>query len=219
VAGFQAASPGFAALRVTRSIFWRSVAPREISAPAARPNALSCSQKNSSQRSWLPSRIVTLTFSIPRVLRGLIERDPRLLGLLSQTPYAAILKTFQAFFDRPDVRPGCVISLQTYGANFNPHAHALVSDGVLTPDGEFLPLPAPDPAAVMEVFRRLSLERLHRAERLSESFMHNLLSWVHPGFSVFAGPAVDGAALTSLDSQGRYITRPHSGHGCVGESR
>ena len=60
----------------------------------------------------------------------------------------------------------------------------------------------------MEVFRRLFLERLHRAERLSESFMHNLLSWVHPGFSVFAGPPVEAAALASLESQGRCITRP-----------
>jgi hypothetical protein len=151
------------------------------------------------------------TFSIPRVLRGLIERDRKLLGLLSQTAYAAILKTFQAFFDRRDVRPGCVISLQTYGgygANFNPHAHALVSDGVFSRDGEFLPLPAPDPAAVMEVFRRLFLQGLHRAERLSETFMHNLLSWAHPGFSVFAGPPVDSAAVAALESQGRYITRP-----------
>ncbi len=55
------------------------------------------------------------TFSTPRVLRGLIERDRELLGLLSQTAYAATLKTFQAFFDRPDVCPGCVISLQTFG--------------------------------------------------------------------------------------------------------
>jgi hypothetical protein len=45
-----------------------------------------------------------------------------------------------------------------------------------------------------EVFRRLLLERLHEAERLSETFMRNLLSWVHPGFSVFAGPALDNAA-------------------------
>ncbi len=151
------------------------------------------------------------TFSIPRVLRGLVERDRKLLGLLSQTAYAAILKTFQAFFDRSDVRPGCVVSLQTfggYGANFNPHAHALVSDGVFNRDGEFLPLSAPDPAAVMEVFRRLFLQRLHRAERLSESFMHNLLSWVHPGFSVFAGLPVDAGALASLESQSRYITCP-----------
>jgi hypothetical protein len=52
------------------------------------------------------------TFSIPRVLRGLIERDRKLLGLLAQTAYAAILKTFRALFDRADVRPGCVVSLQ-----------------------------------------------------------------------------------------------------------
>jgi hypothetical protein len=151
------------------------------------------------------------TFSIPRVLRGLVERDRKLLGLLSQTAYAAILKTFQALFDRSDVRPGCAISLQTFGgcgANFNPHAHALVSDGVFTPEGEFLPLPSLDTAAVMQVFRRLLLQRLHEAERLSESFMHTLLSWVHPGFSVFAGPPVEPAALASLESQARYITRP-----------
>ena len=60
----------------------------------------------------------------------------------------------------------------------------------------------------MEVFRRRLLERLHKAERLSESFMRNLLSWVHPGFSVFAGPPIEAAALTSLESQARYITRP-----------
>jgi hypothetical protein len=59
----------------------------------------------------------------------------------------------------------------------------------------------------MEVFRCLLLERLHQAERLSENFMQNLLSWVHPGFSVFAGPPVV-AALASLESQARYITRP-----------
>jgi len=131
------------------------------------------------------------TFSIPRVLRGLVERDRKLLGLLSQTAYASIVKTFRALFGRADVRPGCVVSLQTfgaYGANFNPHAHALVSDGVFTPEGEFLQAPGVDPAAVMEVFRRLFLLRLHQSERLSETFMRNLLSWVHPGFSAFAGP-------------------------------
>ena len=151
------------------------------------------------------------TFSIPRVLRGLFERDRKLLGLLSQTAYAAILKTFQALFDRTDVRPGCAVSLQTFGAyagNWNPHAHALISDGVFTPEGEFLPLPSLDTAAVMEVFRRLLLKSLHQAERLSENFMRNLLSWNHPGFSVFAGPPVEAAQPQLLQSQARYITRP-----------
>jgi hypothetical protein len=151
------------------------------------------------------------TFSIPRVLRGLFERERALLGLLSQTAYASILKTFQALLGRKDVRPGCVLSLQTYGAygaNFNPHCHGLVSDGAFSPDGEFLPLASLDASAVMQVFRRLLLLRLHRAERLSESFMQNLLSWVHPGFSVYAGPPVDAAEVASLESQARYITRP-----------
>ena len=47
--------------------------------------------------------------------------------------------------------------------------------------------PPLDTAAVCELFRRLLLRRLHKEERLSERFTENLLSWVHPGFSVFAG--------------------------------
>jgi hypothetical protein len=151
------------------------------------------------------------TFSIPRVLRGLFERERQLLGLLSQTAYASILKTFQALLDRKDVRPGCVISIQSfgaYGANFNPHCHAMVSDGAFSADGSFLPLPSLDASAVMQLFRRMLLLRLHKAERLSESFMHNLLSWVYPGFSVYAGPPVEAAEIASLESQARYIARP-----------
>jgi hypothetical protein len=73
------------------------------------------------------------TFSIPRALRGLFERERSLLSLLSQTAYASILKSFQALLERKDVRPGCVFSLQTfgaYGASFNPHWHGLVTDGL-----------------------------------------------------------------------------------------
>jgi len=44
-------------------------------------------------------------------------------------------------------------------------------------DGEYLPLPSLDASAVMQLFRRLLLLRLHQAERLSESFMQNLLTW------------------------------------------
>jgi len=109
------------------------------------------------------------------------------------------------------VRPGCVLSLQTYGAygaNFNPHCHGLATDGAFSKDGEYLPLPSLDPSAVMQLFRRLLLLRLHQAERLSESFMQNLLTWVHPGFSVFAGPPVQASEIASLQSQARYITRP-----------
>jgi hypothetical protein len=58
------------------------------------------------------------------------------------------------------------------------------------------------------VFRRMFLLRLHQAEWLSESFKQNLLSRVHPGFAVYAGPPVNAAEIASLQSQVRYITRP-----------
>jgi len=61
---------------------------------------------------------------------------------------------------------------------------------------------------VMELFRRLLLQRLHQAERLSERFRDRLLSWAHPGFSVFAGPPVEASAVELLESQARYISRP-----------
>jgi hypothetical protein len=35
-----------------------------------------------------------------------------------------------------------------------------------------------------------------------------ILSWVHPGFTVFAGPPVEAGNLESLESQARSIARP-----------
>jgi hypothetical protein len=58
------------------------------------------------------------------------------------------------------------------------------------------------------VFCRLLLRRLHQAERLSEAFPGTLLSWMHPGFFVFAGPPVEPEAIESRESQARYIARP-----------
>jgi hypothetical protein len=62
-------------------------------------------------------------------------------------------------------------------------------------------------SVVRQLFRRLLL-RLHKAERLTESFMQNLLSWVHSGFSVYAGAPVETDEMASLESQARYITIP-----------
>jgi hypothetical protein len=151
------------------------------------------------------------TFTIPKAIRGLFERERRLLRLLSRTGYEAVRKCFQALFDRKDVRPGCVLSIQSfggYGANFHPHCHAIISDGVWTAQGEFLELPSLDTAAVCKVFRRLLLRRLHQEERLSQRFMDNLLSWVHPGFSVFAREPLSPQDPEQLERLARYITRP-----------
>ena len=131
-------------------------------------------------------------FTIPKALRGLFERDRRLLGLLSQTGYDAILRSFRAVFGRKDVRPGVVVSIQTFGAfaaNFHPHLHCIVTEGVFTPEGEFLSLETLDTSAIEELFRRLLLARLHGAERLSEAFMQKLLAWSPSGVLIGRHPA------------------------------
>lgn len=56
------------------------------------------------------------------------------------------------------------ISIQTFGsyAKWHPHLHALVTNGVMTPEGAFRDLPQWTPQIVEELFRRLVLERLAR---------------------------------------------------------
>jgi hypothetical protein len=141
----------------------------------------------------------------------LFERDRSLLGLLSRTAYEAILRCFQALHGRKDVRPGCVASIQTFGsfsANWNPHLHMLVTEGVFTADGEFSCLPSLDTGAIEELFRRLLLRRLYQAERLSEGFMEKLMSWSPSGFSVWARQLVMPDERERLERLARYLTRP-----------
>ncbi|MFC2173863.1 transposase [Acidobacteriota bacterium] len=150
-------------------------------------------------------------FTIPLALRGLFKRERRLLGLLARCAYEAVRLCFEQLFERKDVRAGCVISLQTagsYAANFHPHAHCLITEGVYTGQGEFVPLPSLDTKAIEEVFRRLILRRLHQAERLSETFIERLLSWSPSGFSVHAQHLVRAEDTTRMERLARYLTKP-----------
>jgi len=156
----------------------------------------------------VPHRHFIIT--IPKALRGLFQRERRLLSLFSQTGYEAIRRTYQAFFDRDDVVPGCISSIQTFGsfsANFHPHLHLLVSEGVFTPEGDFLPLDFIDVKAIRKLFQKLLLVSLHQAERLSESFIERIETWRHSGFSTYAEQVVLPHETERLERLARYITR------------
>jgi hypothetical protein len=150
------------------------------------------------------------TFTVPRAIRGLFQRDRRFLGLLARSAYDALRISFERLFERSDVRPGCIISLQTLGSygQFHPHAHCLVSEGVFTAEGEFLPLTTLDTKVIEELFRRLVLRRLHQAERLSTGFMERLSSWQPSGFSCHGEQVVGPDETVRLERLARYITRP-----------
>lgn len=93
-----------------------------------------------------------LVFIIPKALRGLFERDRRLLGLLARCAYEAVRTCFQEILGPRDAVPGFVASLQTFGsfANFHPHLHAPATDGLLAPAGDFVLLPHLDTSVLTE---------------------------------------------------------------------
>jgi hypothetical protein len=151
-----------------------------------------------------------VVFTIPRALRGLFRRDRKLLGLLARCAWDALVRSVRACLGDRRLRPGAVLALQTFGAyaaNFHPHVHALVTDGAFAPDGTFHELPGLDPRLLEELFRRLVLQRLHAAGRLSEEFRDNLLSWRRSGFSVGADQRIEAGDLPRLERLARYIAR------------
>lgn len=104
-----------------------------------------------------------IVFTIPKVLRGIFERERKLLGILSKSAFDATAKVLAQITIDKDARCGFVSSIQTFGsyaANFHPHIHAIVTAGVFSEDGHFIRMREFPTAAIEEVFRKLLLTRL-----------------------------------------------------------
>ena len=90
--------------------------------------------------------------------------------------------------------------------------HCLVSDGVFRKGGEFVPFPLFDEdfeQLLTETFRRLVLDALVKARRLSEDFRDRLLSFGHSGgFSVYGRHLILNEEPARLAHMARYAVRP-----------
>ena len=159
-------------------------------------------------------------FTIPKALRGLIERERKLHGLMAKAAWATLCEMLAKAACESGGVPGVVASLQTfgsYGANFHPHLHAIATEGVITCDGHFHPVIWPGKRELAEGFRRRFLARLEKAGRLSPSFHATLLSWRHSGFSVDASQRVAAGEDVRLERLARYATRVPLAMGSVRE--
>jgi len=84
-------------------------------------------------------------------------------------------------------------SLQSYGddpGRFHPHLHSLVTDGLVSADGSFVPIPCPDSLSLMQLFRHKLIKALLAREKISPRLVEIMENWVHPGFSVYQGEAI-----------------------------
>ena len=155
-----------------------------------------------------------LIFTIPKHLRALFLRERKLLGILPRAAFETVKRCFRAVLGRRDGVPGMVGALQTFGsqAQWHPHIHSLVSDGIFLQGGEFIPLPlwSEDFEELLtETFRRLVLDELVKAERLSSDFREKLLTFRHGGgFSVYGRHLILNTEPARLAHMARYMVRP-----------
>jgi len=187
----------------------------------------SCQAKRSAVfAEWLVEKVLLpvphrhVVFTIPKALRGLIERERRLHGLMAKAAWEVLRDALREAAVELEGVPGMVAVLQTFGsfgANFQPHVHAIATEGVLTPDGRFHPVIWPGNRDLEERFRRRFLEHLRRAKRLSASFHETLRSWRHSGFSVDASQRVGAGEEARLERLARYTTRATLAVGAVRE--
>jgi hypothetical protein len=154
-----------------------------------------------------------LIFTIPVALRGLFLRERRLLGILPRAAYETVKRGFGVLLGEAEGLPGFVASIQTFGsqAQWNPHVHALVTDGLLFSGGDFHPMRLWDgeiERLLTETFRRLVLDALVTEERLSEEFRERLLTFRHGGgFSVYGRHLILNEEPARLEHMARYAVR------------
>jgi len=156
----------------------------------------------------VPHRMITLT--VPKRIRPFFLWDRKLLGLLARCAALAIKYFYREMTGETEGVPGMVVSVQTFGnraANYNPHCHCLVTDGLYLSEGAFVRSSFIPPVDFAELFRRSVLSAFAREELLTESAVENMLSWPHSGFNVHLGPVISGDDGEQLKKTARYGAR------------
>lgn len=149
-------------------------------------------------------------FTIPEELRVFFLKDHSLLNCLFHSVSVVILRMFSKLNKSENFTPGFICVLHTFGRDlkWNPHIHALISEGgagnftVWRPNSHF------DYDFLRLAFRKVLLEQL--ASKLGASFkkLKNQIYKDHPeGFYVRAKPNLCSPDIT-IKYISRYLGRP-----------
>jgi hypothetical protein len=149
-------------------------------------------------------------FTIPKLLRPLFFKIRHLRSHLARMAWETVRELMAAAVEQPDLRPGMVAVIQTFGDRVNPHphVHALVTRGGWTRDDRFLPVPFVDPGVAQRLFQHKVLALLQREALITQDRAALLLSWRHTGFSVHNSVRVAPDDSDGLEALVRYLMRP-----------
>lgn len=91
-----------------------------------------------------------------------------------------------------DAVPGASIAVHTYGdfLNFNPHTHAIVTDGCFFDKGRLQMAPWVTAQDLKEAFRHEVLSMLKKEGKITDAIIENMMSWHHSVFYVHIGERI-----------------------------
>jgi hypothetical protein len=156
----------------------------------------------------VPHRQVVLT--IPKRLRIYFRFDRLLLADLARAAARAITDVVRVVTDRPEGTPGIILALQTFNQDltFNPHIHALATEGLVCSDDIFLPVPTIDALLLEHAFRRRVFNLLLRHHTITPDLVQAMHSWKHSGLSAHTAVRVLPEEPKTAERVLRYLLRP-----------
>jgi hypothetical protein len=148
-------------------------------------------------------------FGIPKILRRYFLYDRSLLSELSRCAWDSLKVFFRAIVPEEDAIPGAVIAIQTFGdfLGFNPHCHALCTDGGFYGKGMFRVAPWFIPKDLEKLFRYKVFKMLLSRKKITEDLIDMMMGWRHSGFNVYCGPRIQPGEEEAMENLARYIIR------------
>jgi len=111
---------------------------------------------------------------------------------------------------KKDVVPGSVVAIQSFGyfLGFNPHLHALSTDGCFYGHVMFRVAPRFDTKSLVKILQYKVFTMLLSKGKITEDLVGMLMSWRHSGFNVFCGPRIQPGEEEAMENLDRGTCPP-----------
>ncbi len=137
-------------------------------------------------------------FSIPKRLRIYFMYDRKLLSKLSRCAWSVLSAYLKHIVPDGNATAGAAIAVQTFGEfqNFNPHLHAIVTDGCFSDNGIFHVTPGVKPHDLEGLFHYEVFKKLKAEGKITDAVIENMLSWPPARKRAFAYASESATAVS-----------------------
>ncbi|HKK90596.1 MAG TPA: transposase [Desulfobacteraceae bacterium] len=147
--------------------------------------------------------LASLPDSVSPTGEGGCPYDRKLLAKLSICAWKVINAYLKSVVSDENAVPGASITVQTYGdfLNFNPHLHAIVTDGCFLDDGNFKTAPVFILEDLETIFQYEVFKMLKTEGKINYAVIENMLPWYQSGFHVYMGDRITPSNTTGLTTR------------------